>query len=67
MDALLIQDPFGLLMAMVAGSRGGGVVRGSIIGLKILTSKNGLSDQLPQKPLAQMSRRAPLPADVDLR
>ena len=37
------------------------------LGLKILTSRIALSDRLPQKPLARVSRRAPLSVDVDLR
>ena len=35
--------------------------------LKILTSKNALSDRLPQKPLARMSRCALFSVEVDLR
>ena len=65
-DPFFIHVPLGFLMATIVGSTGWGVV-GRCVGIKNPDIKNALSDLPPQKPLARMSRRAPLSVDVDLR
>ena len=65
-DPFLIKVPLCFLMAAIVGSTGWGVV-GGCIRIEDPDVENALSDRLPQKPLTQISRRAPLSVDVDLR
>ena len=50
-DPFFIHVPLGFLMATIVGSTGWGVV-GRCVGIKILTSKNALSDLPPPPPEA---------------